>query len=120
MDFKKNKGITLSSLAITVSVMMILLGAVVVVALNEGGIIGKAGEAKKSVEDSAVYQDIIQAVFASKNKNGKINENMLTNKLKKIDANANIAHDETTNNYSVTVKGNKYMIGEYGEITENE
>ena len=81
MKAKNNKGITLSSLVITVMVMLILLGAVVVVALNEGGIIGKSAEAKESIEDASVYQDIVHAVLASKNKNGKINQESLTKKM---------------------------------------
>lgn len=120
MKLKKEKGITLSSLVITIGVMMILLGAVVVVALNEGGIIGKAGEAKENMEETGVYQDIIQAVLMSKNKNGKINEEALTKKLKKIDNNTNITRDESTNSYICTVKGDNYIIEEYGNVTVQE
>ena len=101
MKFKNNKGITLTALVITIGVMTILIGTVVIVALNEGGIIGKAGEAKEGVEDAGVYQDVIQAVLTSKNKNGKINEATFTKKLKKIDSNANITCDENTNSYII-------------------
>ncbi|MBE5819854.1 MAG: type II secretion system protein [Clostridiales bacterium] len=120
MKLKKDKGITLTSLVITIGVMTILAGTVVVVALNEGGIIGKAGEAKESVEDAGVYQDIIHAVLTSKNKNGKINEEALTKKLKKIDNSTNIVKNESTNSYIVTVKGDNYIIEEYGNVTVQE
>lgn len=120
MKFKNNKGITLTALVITIGVMTILIGTVVIVALNEGGIIGKAGEAKEGVEDAGVYQDVIQAVLTSKNKNGKINEATFTKKLKKIDSNANITCDENTNSYIINVKGNNYIVEEYGNVTVQE
>lgn len=120
MKLKNNNGITLLSLAITVSVMTILLTTVLVIALRDEGVIKVTKEAKKGVEDSSLYQSVTEAVVTSKNKNGKINESALENKLQVIDENANLAYDDTTSTYTVTVKEKSYIIEEYGNITVQE
>ena len=120
MKLKSNKGITLLSLVITITVMTVLLTTVLVISLKDDGIIKVTKDAKDGMEDSSLYQSITEAVLTSKNKNGKINEDSLKNKLQIIDENSSIVYDENTNSYTVNVKDNVYIIEEYGNITVQE
>ncbi len=120
MKLKNDKGITLVALTITIAVMTILLGTVLVIALNDNGIINSAKDAKDGMEEYSIYQSVTEAVLTSKNKNGKVNEETLKNKLKKIDQNASLIYDENTKSYASNVKGMNYIIEEYGEVTKQE
>lgn len=120
MRLKNNKGITLMSLVITISVITILLTTVLVISLKDDGVVSVAKDAKEGMEDSSLYQSITEAVFMSKNKNGKINEESLRNKLQVIDENSSLLYDDNTKSYTATVKDAVYTIEEYGNITVEE
>ena len=59
---KKQKGITLIALIITIIVMMILVAVTVALAIN-GGLFGKASTAAYGTEDDAIYETILSAMI---------------------------------------------------------
>ncbi|MCI9064177.1 MAG: hypothetical protein HFJ17_06205 [Clostridia bacterium] len=83
--FKKNNGITLVSLVITIIVLLILAGISLTAITGDNGIIKKAKESKKSAEQTAVIEQIHTEVIASMGVNNVLNVDMLINKLKNID-----------------------------------
>lgn len=67
MNFKKSKriliknresGITLIALVVTIIILLILTGVTVILAINENGIIGKAGEAAMKYELSSILEEV--------------------------------------------------------------
>lgn len=50
---KKNKGITLITLVVTIVILLILAGASIVLIMGENGIVGKALEAKRKTEEES-------------------------------------------------------------------
>ena len=76
---KKQNGITLIALIITVIVMLILVGVTINVALN-GGLFEKGSEAAKKTEEDAIYEQAIMAMTLTDK--GKINVNETYGKVK--------------------------------------
>lgn len=120
MELKNNKGLTLVSVVIAITVMTILLATVLVITLKDDGIIGVAKDAKDGMEESSLYQSVAEAVVTSKKKNGKVNEESLENKLQVIDENSTLVYNDVEKTYTVKVKGNVYVIEEYGNIKVEE
>ena len=116
---KNEKGITIVSLIITIIVMLILAGTVIAISISgDDGVIKKAKDAKKGVEDFSLYETLTETVVTSKKKNGKVNFESLQNKLESIDNTINFTYDNTTDSCTVELGDKTYNIGEYGSITE--
>lgn len=58
MKIKNEKGITLISLVITIIIMLILAGVVIILALGNNGLIGKAKEAKEETNKQTAIEQI--------------------------------------------------------------
>ena len=71
MTLKKQKGITLIALIITIIVMLILVGVTINVALN-GGLFTKASEASEQMQNEAEKEELLSAVVAALNNNREI------------------------------------------------
>ena len=56
-DVKRNKGITLIALVVTIIVIIILAG-VTIAALSSSGIIGRANEAKDKTEQASAEEEV--------------------------------------------------------------
>lgn len=64
---KKQSGITLVALIITIIVMLILVAVTLMIALGENGIISKSKEASMETEKQAIYEVIVSAMVMKKN-----------------------------------------------------
>ena len=82
---KKERGITLIALAVTIIVMLILAGVTIASLISENGIIKQAQQVKTKNEISKEKEDISRAITASllKNGDGKIELNDLQDELNK-------------------------------------
>ena len=70
---KKQNGITLIALIITIIVMLILVGVTINVALN-GGLFDTADDATTKTEKHAIYDQIVGAMKLNNNGNIKVKE----------------------------------------------
>ncbi|MBQ3145686.1 MAG: type II secretion system protein, partial [Clostridia bacterium] len=77
---KKQNGITLIALIITVIVMLILVGVTINVALN-GGLFEKAEYASEQMQIKAEEEELLSAIVAAIGTDGKIDFNYLDNNL---------------------------------------
>ena len=66
---KNNKGITLIALIITIIVMLILVAVTINVALN-GGLFGKAKDAKVKTQKEVEREQLLEAVVSAYNNQG--------------------------------------------------
>lgn len=64
---KRQNGITLVALIITIIVMLILVAVTLMIALGENGIISKSKEASMETEKQAIYEVIVSAMVMKKN-----------------------------------------------------
>ena len=81
---KNNSGITLVALVITIIVILILAGVTIATLTGDSGLLTKASEAKKTNEKATTIEKIQVEVTGSYGFDGKINEEQLTNNLKRI------------------------------------
>ena len=82
---KKNNGITLIALVITIIVLLILAGVTIATLTGENGILTRASEAAQRTEEANAREQVQLAVAASIGEDGKINYDNLNNELAKID-----------------------------------
>ena len=82
---KKNGGITLIALVITIIVLLILAGVTIATLTGDNGILTKAQEASEDTKRANAEEQVKLAVAASIGTDGKINMDTLNNELKKID-----------------------------------
>ena len=123
---KKNKGITLIALVITIIVLLILAGVTIATLTGDNGILTKAQEASEDTKRANAEEQVKLAVQASYGTDGKINMDTLNNELKKIegltykgspisDSNKITSLPDTVNvdGYDVTINGNG-SVGDNG------
>ncbi len=133
---KKNGGITLIALVITIIVLLILAGVTIATLTGDNGILTKAQEASENTKRANAEEQVKLAVAASIGTDGKINMDTLNNELKKIegltykgspisDSNKITSLPDTVNvdGYDVTINGDGSVnIGDNnngGDNTEN-
>lgn len=111
---RKEKGITLIALIITIIVMLILVGVTVSVALN-GGLFSTAKEAASKTQYEADYETLQAGVIGALNRDLVIlDEEALK---KNLPGNWNVVKEGTI--YKVTSpNGNEYKVNENGEILD--
>ena len=110
LTLKKQKGITLIALIITIIVMLILVGVTVNVALN-GGLFEKAETATKGTEEKAILEEMLAMMIIDDNGKFKPDE---------IIANMKAKHPEyqidDSNKPNITITGKlgtyKYIVSE--------
>lgn len=99
---KKNKGITLIALAITIIVLLILAGVTMATLTGDNGLLTKAGEAKQVNKEAEVKEKIILAANAAKTNNlGKLTKELLDEELTK---------EFGANNYEIILVGKGFII----------
>lgn len=82
---KKQKGITLIALVITIIVLLILAGVTIATLTGDNGILTKAQEASDKTKQANAEEQVKLAVQASYGEDGKINLDELNNELSKIE-----------------------------------
>lgn len=80
---RRNNGITVIALVITIIVLLILAGVSIATLTGDNGLIRKTVEAKNATEELAIKEDLEVTVLTSYEK-GDINYNLLNDKLKKV------------------------------------
>ena len=107
MTLKREKGITLIALIITIIVMLILVGVTINVALN-GGVFEKAETATKQTQIEAEKEELLSAVVAAIGTDAKVDFDYLDDNL----PNKWNGEDGTY----TSPKGNTYTVDEKGKI----
>ena len=99
---KKNKGITLIALVITIIVLLILAGVTIATLTGNNGLLTKTGEAKQVNKEAEIKERIILAANAAKTNNlGKLTKELLEEELTK---------EFGANNYEIILVGKGFII----------
>ena len=113
LNFKgrKEKGITLIALVITIIVLLILAGVVIATLTGDNGILGKAKTAKTTNDEEKAKEQIKIAVMGSYGKDGELNYDDLTKNLgqigiKELPKEASYPLEVTLDGVSATIKAN--------------
>ena len=117
---RRNKGITLIALVVTIIVLLILAGISISMLTGENGILNRATTAKKQTENSQVDERVkFSAMDALANGNGKITEDLLTKALNKNLGSGNYTlTGNETDGWTIVANEKKYNINGNGSITE--
>ena len=108
---KKQKGITLIALVITIIVMLILVGITISVSLN-GGLFTTAKEATGETQIAQEKEELLMAALGALNENGKVDIGKLDSSLPEGFAGSNGEYTSKT--------GNIFKVSENGSITLGE
>lgn len=112
---RKQKGITLIALVITIIVLLILAGVSIATLTGENGILSKADTAKKETTEAGAKEKIQVEVLGSYDNNGKlIASNVIANITKNIPE-AKIEGKDFP--LKVTLDGYTFEIDEKGNVT---
>lgn len=118
---RKNKGITLIALVITVIILLILAGISMVTLTGKHGIVNKTTRAEKESEKTAIEEKIKLAIMAATNENGMDLEAL----EKELVDNINLIEGEIAKEgengklpWRVNHKGYSYRIAADGKIEE--
>ena len=116
LNFKgrKEKGITLIALVITIIVLLILAGVVIATLTGDNGILGKAKTAKTTNDEEKAKEQIKIAVMGSYGKDGELNYDDLTKNLGQIGIKD--LPKEASYPLEVTLDGVIAEIDENGEV----
>jgi len=116
---KKNNGITLIALVITIIILLILAGISIAMLTGENGILTKAWQAKDSYQKEAAREKVQIAVL-----NYQVNEENTTlyDELRKIEGITLIEPDNEREGppYRVIVDGYEFIVGEDLKISGGE
>lgn len=108
---KKQSGITLIALVITIIVLLILAGVTIATLTGDNGILGKAKTAKTTNDEEKAKEQIKIAVMGSYGKDGELNYDDLTKNLGQIGITglpkeASYPLEVTLDGVSATIKAN--------------
>ena len=120
---KKEKGITLIALIITIIVMLILVAVTINVALN-GGLFDKAKTASDQTQRQAIKEQLIATMIGAYDDNGNFNKNNVEELPEgtKWCAEADESFEDVTQNQTIptnwiiTKNGNKFFVDGNGKI----
>ena len=122
---KKNNGITLIALVITIIVLLILAGVTIATLTGENGILTRASEASEKTKQANVEEQVKLAIAASIGTNGKIDTGKLNEELQKIEGEktgipvSSLPADITIDGYEVHIDGNGVVsVGDNSENSE--
>ena len=121
---KKEKGITLIALVITIIILIILAGVSINLVLGENGIVSRAKYAKTTYEEESIKEKVILLLSEY-----KIEDNIITldefflklkneGKIEEVESNGDGTHTIIFDGYAVTIKDNNLEIIEIVEETE--
>lgn len=114
---RKQKGITLIALVITIIVLLILAAVSIITLTGENGILTQAGKAKEETTKAGAREQAEIAVMGSYGLDGKLSETMLRNNLSMIEGVSDISEKEGYP-ITLTIDGVKLKITEDGTVTE--
>ena len=109
---KKNNGITLIALVITIIVLLILAGVTIATLTGENGILTRASEASEQTKKANIEEQVKLAVTASIGEDGRIDISKLNEELQKIEGKktgipiSSLPADITIDGYEVHIDGN--------------
>ena len=109
---KKNNGITLIALVITIIVLLILAGVTIATLTGENGILTRASEASEQTKKANIEEQVKLAVTASIGEDGRIDISKLNEELQKIEGEktgipiSSLPADITIDGYEVHIDGN--------------
>ena len=112
---RKNKGITLVALVITIVILLILAG-ISIQAITNTGLFENAKKAAEESKYANAEEKVKMAVMASYDENASLNKNLLKDSLNKIDG-INPQVTEVEWDLKVNVDGYEFTITEYGTVT---
>ena len=111
---KREKGITLIALVITIIVLLILAGVTIATLTGDNGILTKAGDAKTQTEQAKEDENLKIAIAGSYGTDGKLNLKDLKDNLE----NQKIPYTDSDKfPLEVTVNGEKKKIDANGNVT---
>ena len=117
LNFKgrREKGITLIALVITIIVLLILAGVAIATLTGENGVLTKAKSAKTQTEQAKEDENLKIAIAGSYGTDGKLNLKDLKDNLE----NQGIDYDKNNTGFplEVTVNGEKKKIDANGNVT---
>lgn len=113
--FKKDKGITLVALVITIIILLTLAG-ITINALTNTGLLKKAQLAANESKYANAEEKVVLAVNASYDKTGNLNDNELKDNINKIDG-LDKKIDTIKYDLKIVVDGFQFTISKYGKIT---
>ena len=114
--FKKNFGITLIALVVTIIVLLILAGVSITMLTGQNGILNRAAEAKEKTEDAQKEEQVKIAVMSSVGTDGLINLNQLKAEIEKQGGSVT----GTIFPVAITNGNSSYQVDQYGNITEQK
>ncbi len=117
---KREKGITLIALVITIIVLLILAGVTISTLTGENGIITRTTQAADKTGEANAEEQVQLAVAASIETDGNINNEDLKDNLNKIEGIEGVPETITDDSYplTVTVDGYEVMINKNGQTSK--
>lgn len=118
---KKEKGITLISLVITIIVLLILAGITITMLAGQDSILRQAAKAKKEIEEQTEIEGVkFATTTAILNEDYKIKDKeSLQQELNKTFTNASVT-GSMEKGYEVTIGNNVYKVSATGEVVKQE
>ena len=121
---KKNQGVTLIALAITIIVLLILAGVTVATLTGDNGIIKNSKDAKEQTEISEEKEVVDRATVQAmgNNKRGNLIENELQDQLDKIASSGKTEVTDTGEEFEILFKESNrcYIVDRDGNIIEQQ
>ena len=111
---RRNKGITLIALVITIIVLLILAGVAISTLTGDNGILTKAAQAKKDTEKASTKERIQIEVMASYGENGTLDVDTLKSNISAHIPEATVEGD--TFPITVTVDGQTFTVDADGNV----
>ena len=111
---RRNKGITLIALVITIIVLLILAGVAISTLTGDNGILTKAAQAKKDTEKASTKERIQIEVMASYGENGTLDVDTLKSNISAHIPEATVEGD--TFPITVTVDGQTFTVDVDGNV----
>lgn len=119
--FRKNKGITLIALIVTIIVLLILAGISIIMLTGQNGILNRAGEAKEKTGIAQIDESVKLAVADALTKGtGGITKTNLEEALNKYVGEGNYGLSDVTDGWKISAGGKRYNVTSRGGISEED
>ena len=120
-ETKKNKGITLMALVITIIVLLILAGVSIATLTGNNGILKQVNQAKENTNSEAAKEKVQVEALGSIDKDGKFNSGTFKNNLEtnlKLKASDIVENEDEIKTITVTIDGYDVTVdGTTGKVT---
>ncbi|CDB31917.1 large adhesin [Clostridium sp. CAG:575] len=116
---KKNRGITLIALVITIVILLILSSVAIATITGNNGLFSRAKQAKENSKYSSIEEQVKLAVNASYDNTASLNKEMLKENLNKIEG-INPKIENVEFDLSVTIDGYQFLITELGQVNNGK